>query len=77
MKIALASDVHLEFGPISFQNTENAEVLILSGDICIAKDFGKKFEKFFAECSERFPHVVYVMGNHEHYDGDQIGRAHV
>jgi len=70
MKIALASDVHLEFGPISFQNTENAEVLILSGDICIAKDFGKKFEKFFAECSERFPHVVYVMGNHEHYDGD-------
>ena len=70
MKIALASDVHLEFGPISFENTENVEVLILSGDICVAKDFDEKTRKFFKECSERFPHVVYVMGNHEHYGGD-------
>jgi len=38
MKVALASDVHLEFGPISLDNTEGADVLILSGDICVAKD---------------------------------------
>jgi Icc-related predicted phosphoesterase len=25
---------------------------------------------FFKECSERFPHVIYVAGNHEHYHGD-------
>jgi len=70
MKVALASDVHLEFGPISFENTENADVLILSGDICVASNFGKISTNFFKECSERFPNVVYIMGNHEHYNGD-------
>ena len=84
MKIALASDVHLEFGEISFENTENADVLILSGDICVARDLMKKddigffdanvrseiYHKFFSECAERFPDVIYIMGNHEHYNGD-------
>ena len=84
MKIAICSDLHLEFGTISLENTENADVLILSGDICVAKDlmkkdnndildrFGRseKWHQFFQECSERFPHVIYIMGNHEHYHGD-------
>lgn len=83
MKIALCSDLHLEFGGISLENTENADVLILSGDICVAKDLrqkddyglmGKndnnKIHTFFQECCARFPHVVYVLGNHEHYHGD-------
>lgn len=82
MKIALCSDVHLEFGTIELQNP-GVDVLILSGDICVARDlmendshgivdFGKssRYHKFFQECSERFPHVVYVAGNHEHYHGD-------
>ena len=40
MRIALASDLqlHLEFGDIDLKNDENAEVLILSGDIMIAED---------------------------------------
>jgi len=38
MKIALASDLHLEFQDINLMNTENAEVLILSGDILVAED---------------------------------------
>ena len=38
MKIALASDLHLEFGDIDLKNTENADVLILAGDICIAEE---------------------------------------
>ena len=38
MKIALASDLHLEFQDIILKNTENAEVLILSGDILVAED---------------------------------------
>ncbi len=82
MKIALCSDLHLEFGTISLENTEGADVLILSGDICVAKelyekdthshgdDKTSKFHTFFQECCERFPHVVYVLGNHEHYHGD-------
>ena len=38
MKIALCSDLHLEFQDIDLKNTENAEVLILSGDILVAED---------------------------------------
>lgn len=80
MKIAICSDVHLEFGQLSLENTNNAEVLILSGDICTAVDLqptgivgSPKFDRyidFFTACSRSFPHVVYVMGNHEHYHGD-------
>ncbi len=38
MKIALCSDLHLEFEDINLKNTEGAEVLILSGDIMLAED---------------------------------------
>jgi hypothetical protein len=84
MKIAVCSDLHLEFGPISLENTENADVLILSGDICVANDLKERdsynirgendksnqFHTFFQECCARFPAVIYIAGNHEHYHGD-------
>jgi Icc-related predicted phosphoesterase len=83
MKIAICSDLHLEFGDINLQNTDNADVLILGGDICVAADIGKpdpnnflegarsnRITDFFKRCSFQFPHVIYIMGNHEHYHGD-------
>lgn len=83
MKIAVASDIHLEFGDLDIVNTDNADVLILSGDICVAADIGRpdphgflegarsnRITDFFRRCSERFPHVIYILGNHEHYHGD-------
>lgn len=81
MKIALASDLHLEFGPIQLDNTECADVLVLAGDICVAKHFvdgkptylqhlAKEYRQFFDHVTKEFSHVVYVMGNHEHYSGD-------
>jgi len=38
MKIAVCSDLHLEFQDIILKNEEDAEVLILSGDIMTAED---------------------------------------
>lgn len=38
MKLAIASDLHLEFEDINLKNEEGADVLILSGDIMIAED---------------------------------------
>ena len=81
MKIAICSDVHLEFGQLDMENLQDAEVLILSGDICTAVDLcvtdgilssakTDRYLDFFAQCSRNFPHVIYVMGNHEHYHGD-------
>lgn len=83
MKIALASDLHLEFGPIELKNTQAADVLILAGDICAAQHFKaqdkfiRRYLEFFKQCSEEFPHVLYVMGNHEHYNGDFAYTFHV
>lgn len=83
MKVAICSDLHLEFGDLHLKNEHNADVLILSGDICVAADIGKpdpnnfmegtrssRVVDFFKRCSFQFPHVLYVMGNHEHYHGD-------
>jgi Icc-related predicted phosphoesterase len=83
MRVAICSDIHLEFGDINLQNTDNADVLILGGDICVAADIGRpdngnifegarsnRIVDFFKRCSFQFPHVILIMGNHEHYNGD-------
>jgi len=83
MKIAVCSDLHLEFGPITLENPGDVEVLILSGDIMVERDLmdhdphnildfkkSTKIHEFFYNCCNQFPHVVYVAGNHEHYHGD-------
>ena len=90
MKIALASDVHLEFGDHNISNDTGCDTLILSGDICVAKDLNKRdplgilenakserFVAFFERCAAAYANVIYIMGNHEHYHGDfkhSIGR---
>lgn len=38
MKIKVVSDLHLEFSDINIKNDENADLLILSGDIMVAHD---------------------------------------
>lgn len=97
MKIALASDLHLEFADIVLKNEGNADVLILGGDICIAEDLhdhpepstpygpeilkilgtrqlnAQMYRDFFKRCSNEFPHVIYIAGNHEFYHGKFIG----
>lgn len=93
MKIQLVSDLHLEFEDINIKNENGADVLILSGDICVAQDLhdhpeppvpytaeeiknlgsrqgtAQLVRDFLKRVSFQFPHVVYVMGNHEHYHG--------
>ena len=86
MKIAVCSDLHMEFQPITLDNPEGAEVLILGGDILVERDidefnlpqieagFARRkstmYHTFFEEVCEAFPHVIYIAGNHEHYHGD-------
>ena len=85
MKIAVCSDLHLEFGDLDLTNDESADVLILGGDIFIASELASgpvltvtekvqeradRYNAFITRCSERFPNVILIMGNHEHYHGD-------
>jgi Icc-related predicted phosphoesterase len=96
MKVALASDIHLEFADCILKNDQDIEVLILAGDIMIAQDLhdhpepasefdkaliakgqglgrrqqkAQRYRDFLSRCSFQFPHVVYVAGNHEFYNG--------
>jgi len=68
MKIGLVSDLHLEFGDLDLPNKENIDTLILGGDICIAGKMSQ-FEEFFRRIAAEFPDIIYIMGNHEHYNG--------
>jgi Icc-related predicted phosphoesterase len=76
MKLAIGSDLHVEFGDINLVNEQGADLLILAGDIVMLKDLDKQSERgdrargFFQRVSAEFPKTLYVMGNHEHYSGD-------
>jgi Icc-related predicted phosphoesterase len=76
MKLYITSDLHLEFADLDLLNQDAVDVLILSGDICVAKDLdrpdkrGDQVREFFQRISKDFPEIVYVMGNHEFYHGD-------
>ena len=80
MKIKLVSDLHLEFSDVDITNTHGYDVLILGGDILIAEHLtksgdsilGVRFRNFLQRCSDAFPHVIYIAGNHELYRGKWI-----
>ena len=81
MRIRQMSDLHLEFEP-TFRpyNTNNADILMLNGDICMADYLikspespyykkGTDFIDFFKFCSNEYEDVLYIPGNHEYYRG--------
>jgi len=85
MRVAVASDLHLEFGTLEIRNDVNADVLVLSGDIMVAEDIRKSasegshryimtsiYKDFFDLVCSEFKNVVYVAGNHEFYGGKWV-----
>ena len=79
MRLAVLSDIHLEFGRFNLKVPTEVDAILLPGDICtphIAANTGygeeyrlyKRFHKFFKECNQVAP-TYYVLGNHEHYHG--------
>lgn len=52
MRVAVCSDLHLEFQDINLQNTEGANVLILSGDILVAEDLHQHPEMTYGMYSQ-------------------------
>jgi len=69
MKVQVASDLHLEFDrtPFILDNTENADLLILAGDIIVTKHSNSTYKDFFNNVSQQFEHVLVIAGNHEYY----------
>lgn len=77
MKIQLLSDLHTEFWARAGLNQKEhlqtfiteADVLVLAGDIAAGRRNTVEVLEFF---SKHYPHVIYVMGNHEEY-GSRYG----
>lgn len=81
MRIIYMSDLHLEFDSDFLPtNDTGADTLILAGDIFVAADLQRaevsskywikeKIINFLLTACKRFKHVIYIMGNHEHYHG--------
>jgi Icc-related predicted phosphoesterase len=79
MKMQIVSDLHLEFAPIEINNA-GSDILILAGDICVVEYFNASDNSpkkayanialaFFEATCPKFDTVIYILGNHEHYNG--------
>lgn len=74
MKFALASDLHLHFGPVYPVPEPGVDLCILAGDIYEISDLPsgdtnyvyKTFEHF----NNSFKKVIWIPGNHECYEDD-------
>ena len=73
-KFYLASDLHLEFGELRIENTDNVDCLILAGDVVeidqLKKDGTTKkpyIAEFFKQINSDFKQVIWIPGNHEYY----------
>jgi Icc-related predicted phosphoesterase len=69
MRIRVLSDLHREFGHLPLPDMA-ADVVVLAGDI----DRGSRGVAWARTSFPNTP-VLYVAGNHEHYD-ERIGRLH-
>jgi Icc-related predicted phosphoesterase len=90
MKISVCSDLHLEVRELVLENVDNATVLVLAGDICVANSLGDRailtdnwfnnksqtYHRFFQDCCKKWERVIFIMGNHEHYHGDYADTLH-
>lgn len=74
MLIKFYSDLHLEFSEGKFDflpesRYDKDTLLLLAGDICLAKE-PYNYISFLERCSEQFPEIIMIPGNHEHYRMD-------
>lgn len=80
MRCHYLSDLHLESETFE-QLLPKGDVLIIAGDLCHARCLDpertdkysinqrSRVMRFIDEARTSFPHVLFVAGNHEHYDG--------
>jgi len=71
MKVRQISDIHTEFHSDNGKKllasipNEGVDVLIVCGDL--STGFNKRIQPNLKQLCDKFPHVIYVMGNHDHW----------
>ncbi len=72
MKLQIMSDLHFEMhadggaGFIRELDPTGVDVLVLAGDITMARQY-EDLASVFKPLAQKYPHVLYVPGNHEYY----------
>lgn len=72
MKLQIMSDLHFEMhadggaGLIRELDPTGVDVLVLAGDITMARHY-VNLESVFKPLAKKYPHILYVPGNHEYY----------
>jgi Icc-related predicted phosphoesterase len=64
--ICIAQDLHDHPEPA---NTADQAAIANGTGLGRRQQTAQRFRDFFKRCSFQFPHVIYVMGNHEFYNG--------
>jgi len=65
MKIALISDVHLEYNIDKPFSLPKANILVCAGDI--GSPFALSYKNFLKKVSKKYNTVIVISGNHEYY----------
>ena len=64
--ICIAQDLHDHPEPA---NTADQAAIANGTGLGRRQEKAQRFRDFFKRCSFQFPHVIYIMGNHEFYNG--------
>ena len=64
--ICIAQDLHDHPEPA---NTADQAAIANGTGLGRRQQVAQRFRDFFKRCSFQFPHVIYIMGNHEFYNG--------
>ena len=64
--ICVAQDLHDHPEP---SNTTDQVAIAAGIGLGRRQEKAQRFRDFFKRCSFQFPHVIYIMGNHEFYNG--------
>ncbi len=65
LRIALISDVHLEYNTNLDLSLPEADILVIAGDL--GSPFTKIYSHFLEEMTAKYKHVIIIPGNHEYY----------
>ena len=77
-KIQYISDIHFDrnkFKNFSFKKDPQAKCLIIAGDL--GNPFCSKFINFLNDQCQKFPHVIFVPGNHEYYRNQSYNQSEI
>jgi predicted phosphodiesterase len=64
--ICVAQDLHDHPEP---NNTPDQAAIAAGTGLGRRQQSAQRYRDFFKRCSFQFPHVIYIMGNHEFYNG--------